>query len=792
MPTERRSSTSQWSWYRVHRPSVPARQQSCRWRKAFPEAGKIVNLYGPTETTLAKCFYEIPDNVLSGVQPIGFSLPESQALILAEDSQMCGIGELGEIVLRTPFRSLGYVNASQENQKRFVKNYFGNDEEDLLYYTGDRGRYRPDGSLDILGRIDYQVKINGIRIEPEEIETVLVQYPAVQQTVVIAREDKIGNKRLIAYVVSEDDSLSRSQLKEFLRQQLPNYMMPKEFIILKNLPLTPNGKVDRFSLIASIQEKVLVESKKNFVPPRTFKEKIFADIWAEILGCEQISVHDNFFELGGDSILSIRVVAKASQAGLSITPKLIFQNQTLVKQAAVAKTACFQSEQNLVEGYVPLLPIQQAFLEHNVLKPHLSFNQAILLKIQQNLNLFVLEKSLMYLFIHHDALRLKFSKEGTFWRQKIVGFTKSPLLTCIDLSMLPKIKQKYAVENTRMSLQTNLQLSKEPLMRVVFLKFNFREPNYLLIIIHHLISDAISKQLILDDLQTVYEKISLNRNHMLQLLPKTTSFKVWAERLAQHAQSDKIKQELTYWLAISKIKFSSFPVDFPDNIDCNTKLDKLVNLSTSLKIEDVLALRKQLTSIYNTSINDVLLAALVEAFVPWTGSRSLLVKIAGHGRKQIFEDLDVSRTVGWLSIFFPLYLNLERATSREKALLSVREQVISVPNQGIGYGLLRYMSEQSEIREQLSTIAEPQVSFNYLGRKSSKAESSKFCSDDSDWLYTKQIDNPQSKKRKMLRLSVFFKEDSLQLDWFYSEMLYRRSTIESLAQGYIQAIRSFI
>ncbi|MHC5730095.1 MAG: AMP-binding protein, partial [Nostoc sp.] len=177
-----------------------------QWRNAFPQAGEIVNLYGPTETTLAKCYYQVPSEPTVGVQPVGWPLPETQALILGTNRQLCGIGEPGEIVLRTPFRSLGYINAPEEKRSRFVKNHFRNDDQDLLYYTGDRGRYLPDGSLEILGRQDHQVKIRGIRIELGEIETVLAQHPSVQQTVVTAREDVLGEQSLVAYIIPNQES----------------------------------------------------------------------------------------------------------------------------------------------------------------------------------------------------------------------------------------------------------------------------------------------------------------------------------------------------------------------------------------------------------------------------------------------------------------------------------------------------------------------------------------------------------------------------------------------------------
>jgi amino acid adenylation domain-containing protein len=263
-----------------------------QWRDAFPESAEIINLYGPTETTLAKCYYRVPPDMIAGVQPLGSPLPHTQALVLANNQQLCGISELGEIVLRTPFRSLGYINASDENQQRFVKNPFSNDEQDILYYSGDRGRYRPDGLLEILGRVDNQIKIRGIRIELEEIEALLDEHPKVQKVIVMVSHEP--EKQLVAYVVPNQEQVPTSKaLRHFLKTHLPDYMIPAAFVHLKQMPLTPNGKIDRRAL-AQLPVDSLKDSEETFVAPRTPEEKRLAEIWASVLNVKQVGCHDNF------------------------------------------------------------------------------------------------------------------------------------------------------------------------------------------------------------------------------------------------------------------------------------------------------------------------------------------------------------------------------------------------------------------------------------------------------------------------------------------------------------------
>ena len=311
-----------------------------RWRENFP-SGEIVNLYGPTETTLAKCCYRVPADILPRVQSIGSPLPETQALVLAENNQLCGIGELGQIVLRTPFRSLGYINASIENRSRFVKNPFRNDELDLLYYTGDRGRYGLDGSVEILGRLDRQVKIRGVRIELGEIETVLAQHPVVREVVVIVREDQPGDQRLVAYIVPNLEQVSTTdELRRFLKDKLPNYMLPSAFVVLDALPLTQNGKVDRLALPFLSQFRQ--EPEVTFVAPRDELEQKLTQIWSEVLGIQPIGVRDNFFDLGGHSLLAVRLFAQIEKEfGTKIPLATLFQSGTV---EALAKMICQEQQ----------------------------------------------------------------------------------------------------------------------------------------------------------------------------------------------------------------------------------------------------------------------------------------------------------------------------------------------------------------------------------------------------------------------------------------------------------------
>jgi amino acid adenylation domain-containing protein len=298
-----------------------------RWRGVAPNC-QAINLYGPTETTMIKCWYRVPDDVAPGVQPVGQSLPQSQALVLSSTNQLCGINEIGEIVLRTPFRTRGYINAPEAQRHHFIANPFTNDSHDVLYRTGDFGRYRHDGSLTVLGRLDQQVKIRGVRIEPEEVTAVLAAHPRVSACSVIGRPDRQGETVLVAYVARTGNPVSTTELRAFLAERLPAAMVPTAFVFLSSLPLTPNGKLDRRALPEPEQGDASLE--QPYVAPRTPIEALLAQMWADVLRVPRVGVDDDFFRLGGHSLSATQVIARTRAAfGIELPLRSMFETPTV-------------------------------------------------------------------------------------------------------------------------------------------------------------------------------------------------------------------------------------------------------------------------------------------------------------------------------------------------------------------------------------------------------------------------------------------------------------------------------
>jgi amino acid adenylation domain-containing protein/non-ribosomal peptide synthase protein (TIGR01720 family) len=761
---------------------------------------QVWNLYGPTETTIWSSICQLRNEstqleAKSASAPIGRPIANTQFYILDSHLQPVPVGVAGELHIGGLGLAKGYLNRPQLTQEKFISNPFkrsrGAGEQgsrgetfnsNRLYKTGDLARYLPDGTIEYLGRIDNQVKIRGFRIELGEIEAVLSQHEDVQASCVIAREDTPGDKRLVAYVVPHlGQTPTVSQLRSFLSNQVTTYMVPHTFVMLESLPLTPNGKVDRLALKAPDSRG---ELEVSFVAPRNQTEEILAQIWAEVLKVEQVGVHDNFFELGGDSILSLQIINRAKLAELQLTLKQLFAHQTIAELAIVANVASvIQIEQGLVTGTLPLTPIQHWFFEQNLQQPH-HFNQSFLLSVPSDLKPELLKQVLQQLLVHHDALRLRFTQSDSTWQQTHSAVTDSVAFSYIDLSALPQNKQKTAIEASATCLQASLNLS-ENLVQVAFFYLGIDKRARLLIVIHHLVVDGVSWRILLEDLQTAYQQLAHGK--VIALPAKTTSFKDWSNKLTEYAQSETIKSEVAYWLNESRAAVSPMPVDYTQG--ANT-VETASTVTVSLNEVQTRALLQDVPKAYNTQINDVLLTALALVLSRWTNSKSVLFNLEAHGREDIIDDVDLSRTIGWFTTIFPVLLELGATENPADALKSVKEQLRAIPNKGIGYGLLRYLIQDAEIAAQLEALPQAEISFNYLGQFDQLLNTSSWMQLVSE--STGHSHGLQNNRAHLLDINSVIAGERLQIDWTYSPNIHQHATIESLAQEFVKTLLGLI
>ncbi len=444
-----------------------------------------------------------------------------------------------------------------------------------------------------------------------------------------------------------------------------------------------------------------------------------------------------------------------------------------------------QADVGLVTGPVPLTPIQHKILERNQLDLHL-MNIVRFLEVFPALDPALVKSTVQHLLEHHDALRLRFELREFGWHQYIANPNGTIPVTSIDLSMLPATQQERAIEANAAELQTSLNLSEGPVWHVVLFNLGLQQPGRLLIIIHHLVADAFSVQILIEDFLTVYQQLS--RGQTITLPSKTTSFKRLAELLEKYAQSLEIQKELDYWLKLPWERINLLPVDYREDIGARTEKSFRI-IPTLLSAQETHTL---LQTGGNTRIIEILLTSLAQAFVRWTGSSTLLVEVTGHGRKTMFEDVDLSRTIGWFADEHPVVLDLEAAHTTVDALTAIKDQLCRVPNDGLGYGLLYYLNEHAEFVEKMRALPRPEVFFNYLGHYPRRQNSREVVSFRPARESTGPRLNLDNTICHLLKCEGGIFGDQLHLNWWYSDRVHTYVTVNRLAQSFIEVLRSLI
>ena len=489
---------------------------------------RLINQYGPTEShvvteyTLDQPLQQEPD-----LPPIGRPIANSQIYVLDPNLNPVPIGVAGELHIGGDGLARGYLNRPELTAEKFIANPFSNEPGARLYKTGDLARYLPDGNIEFLGRIDNQVKIRGFRIELGEIEAVLAQHPSIQQAVVIAREETPGEQRLVAYTVSTTGSApSTHELRSFLQQKLPDYMVPSAFVFLDSLPLTANGKLDRKSLPAPDHSRPELED--NFVAPRTPVEEILANIWAEVLKLDKVGIHDNFFHLGGHSLLATQVISRIRRALQSEIPlRVLFEAPNVARLAERVEESRRQEQgvQTLSllpvsrDKHLPLSFAQQRLWFLDRYEPNSSvYNMPRALRLSGSLNVAALEQSINELVNRHEALRTTFSMlEGN--PVQIPAPSLSLALQVMDLSDLTESERQDEAERVAEDeAHRPFDLVRGPLLRVKLLRLE-EQDHILFITLHHIVSDGWSMGVLYRELSVLYEAFSNGQPARLPDLP---------------------------------------------------------------------------------------------------------------------------------------------------------------------------------------------------------------------------------------------------------------------------------
>ncbi len=599
-----------------------------------------------------------------------------------------------------------------------------------MYRTGDLARWRRDGVLEFLGRADAQVKVRGFRIEPGEIEAALVRHGSVAQAAVIARADAGGSQRLVGYVVAAGGERPEAgELRGHLAGSLPEHMVPSAFVVLDRLPLTPNGKLDRRALPAP-DYSVLAGGRL----PRTPQEEVLCGLFAEVLGVERVGIEDNFFALGGDSIMSIQLVSRARKAGLLITPRAVFQHQTVAALAEVvgrpapALPSSAADAADEATGELAPTPIMRWLLERG--GPLDRFCQAMLLRLPAGLQGEHLVGALQSLLDHHDALRLRLvgAGEEAGWSLEVAPAGTVQAGAClrrIDVCGLDDAGLRACLAQEAQAAEGRLAPRAGVMVQAVWFDAGATAAGRLLLTIHHLAVDGVSWRILVPELAAAWAAIACGQTPALA--PRGTSFRGWARRLALQGQDAGRLAELSFWtgmLGEPSLSLLDGALDARRDVGGTAG-----HLTLTLPAAITGALLTRVPAAFHGGINDVLLTGLVVALADWCrrrgrdGGRAVLLDVEGHGREEVFGDVDLSRTVGWFTSLFPVRLDpgaldLDEAVAGGgalgRALKSIKEQLRALPDHGLGYGVLRYLNPQTAA--QLAGFAAPQIGFNYLGR----------------------------------------------------------------------------
>ncbi|GAA4617549.1 non-ribosomal peptide synthetase [Actinoallomurus liliacearum] len=748
---------------------------AARFHGLLPDV-ELHNLYGPTEASVDVTSWRYTPG--SANVPIGRPVWNTRAYVLDAALRPVPPGVPGELYLAGDQLARGYHDRPALTAERFIADPYGTGR---MYRTGDLARWNHHGELEYLGRTDHQVKIRGVRVELGEIENILAGQAGVTSVVVLAREDRPGDRRLVAYVTGDADP---AEVRSAAARVLPESMVPAAVVALDELPLTSSGKVDRAALPAPV-----FGASAGSRAPGTPAERLLCEIFAEVLGSASVGADDGFFDLGGDSILAIQLVSRSRAAGLVISARDVFEHRTPAALAAVARTAADVTTRTEPPGAgigpVPRTPIVAWLAERG--GPFGAFSQAMLLTVPPHLGVDRLTAAVRTLLDHHDALRTRLRRtDGDSW-----WLETTPPGT-VDAAMCVGRVEGYdgeAIATRAEAARRSLDPEAGAMVRVVWFDAG-DAPGRLLLVLHHLVVDGVSWRILLPDLVLALEDVALD--------PVPTSYRRWAQRLAAAANHPQVVDELPRWIEILDVDDPSLGGAGSRNVAAYTGAE-LRRFTVTLPREQAEPLLTTVPAAFHCGVNDVLLTGLARAVTAWRRDRGqatddgVLIDLEGHGREdpdgldgETTEDpyggTDLTRTVGWFTALHPVRLN-PGGEDAGQTLKRVKEQLRAVPA-GLTYGLLRHLNPRT--RDRLAALPTPQIVFNYLGRVDTG---------DGDWSLAPESDvlgpghDPDLTVSHGLEIDAVTRDGALRATWVWPGGWLPEDAVRDLADRWFAALR---
>ncbi|MBH0778022.1 amino acid adenylation domain-containing protein [Nocardia bovistercoris] len=754
----------------------------------------VHNEYGPTEATVTAAGAVVTDE---GEHTVGGPVRGVSAMILDAAMQPAPKGTAGELYLAGPGLARGYSHLFGQTAARFVADPYG-DPGERMYRTGDLARWvGPESamSLELLGRTDFQVKIRGYRIEPGEIDAALTAHADVDLSATVAVRNNAGATVLASYVVPvRDHRIDPVDIERFARETLPPHMVPAVILPMDSLPMNAFGKLDRDAL----PEPVFAAARAGRAPS-TRREIAIAGLFAEVLGVPQVGADDSFFALGGDSILSIQLVARAKAAGLAFTTQHVFEHKTVAGLAAAATEVA--DEPRLRElpgggvGSLPLSPIMHAMLGRG----HIDrFAQAALVELPDGADRAELVRALQALLDHHDMLRAVLRDGASELDVREPGAVDAA--DVIDGARLER-RDAAEIDGYLHAAADRLDPAAGALVRLAWLRdADGTRPDLLWLVVHHLAVDAVSWRILLTDLAHAWQQV--RDGGVPSFAPSTTTYRRWAHGLAEWARAGHT-EELEFWkgvLARGDRLLGARDLDPERDMTATAG-----RIRTRIPAEVTEAVLTTVPARFNGSANDAILTALALALARLRGGRDTsneggLVWLEGHGREeQAVPGADLSATVGWFTTRFPVRVDLSDidlddafagGAAAGAAVKQVKERLRAVPDNGIGFGLLRHLDPRGAA--ELGDTPAPQISVNYLGRVGAAEQSGAWTPTTEFTALTATTDAAMALPSVLgLEAIAVPGPDGLELDatWEFAAQILTSAEVEELADLWVLALR---
>ncbi|MCP9234767.1 non-ribosomal peptide synthetase [Lewinella sp. JB7] len=719
---------------------------------------RLFNEYGPTEATVWSSVHRVTEaDGAAGSVPIGRAVPGYQIYVTDDHGRILPPGVVGELCVAGAGVVGGYRNRPDLTAERFAPLTLPDGTKPRAYRTGDLARYRDDGSLIFLGRKDRQVKLRGYRVEPEEVRNVLLADPGVRDAEVLVDQQR---NRLLGYVVLESGTTANA-LEARLAAQLPTYLLP---VIqpLEVLPRLPNGKVDGGALATTTPAAKPTNAP---VPAADATEAALLEVWRTALGQEDIGVTDNFFSLGGDSILSIQIIARARRAGWELSPTAIFDRQTVRELARTAVAVSARETPASAQAYhgpVPLTPIQHWFFAEHRTAPH-HWNHAWCFELGEGTDPARVAAVARRVYDESEGLRQNFACVGGEWTATIAAPGSHDCYTTTD-EHLPAFLDR---------LQADLDLSRSSLFRVVLFPADPPGRPVVLLFAHHLVIDMVSWSTVVAAFSSALAPAAPPPAPLIH----GAGYHLWARQLKEWATAGKFLPELDFWAAqhcppVLDDQKTRLPVRQETvATDCRTVGARITR-----------AVLQDANVAYGTRPEELLLTAVLLAVARETKADVHGLNLERHGREPLDSGLAVQETPGWFTVSYPLTFSIGPETETQRAVVAVKETLRAVPNNGIGYGVLRYLGPRPELAQS------PAIYFNYLGQRSvtggGALERGRFMNSG--------LRHPGGEFNRVWEINVEVVDQEVQFHWSYGTELHDRTTVERLLASTAEYLETIV